>query len=108
MRTGTPPKQTLFYPAEQYDPECLDILAGFCRLGYGEIEVHLHHDNDTTQGTTHKRNEFREILQERHGMLGADSTGAVRYGFVHGNWALCHPCHPWLNPLRFVLLAETR
>ena len=106
---GCPPRQTLFYPAEQYDPECLDILADLCRRGYGEIEIHLHHDNDTAQGTTEKLVRFRDALNARHGLLGCDSTGAVRYGFVHGNWALCNArrdgCHCGVNEELSVLAA---
>src|ERR1043165_6504414 len=41
-----PPRHSFFYPVEEYEPEWLDALAELCRQGYGEVEVHLHHDND--------------------------------------------------------------
>ena len=87
---GGPPRHTFFYPAEEYDPECLDRLASLCRQGYGEVEIHLHHRNDTAQGLRACLCSFRDTLHGKHGLLGTDSTGAVRYGFVHGNWALCN------------------
>ncbi len=44
---GRPPRHTFFYPQEEYDPAILDDLATFCRTGYGEVEIHLHHRHDT-------------------------------------------------------------
>src|SRR5271170_3538308 len=46
---GRPPQHTFFYPAEEYVPQYLDLLARLCRRGYGEVEIHLHHDNDTAE-----------------------------------------------------------
>src|SRR5271170_6634034 len=40
---GHPFVHTYFYPAEQYDSGLLDMIAQHCHLGWGEIEVHLHH-----------------------------------------------------------------
>src|SRR5438132_607974 len=34
---------------------------------------------------------FRDVLAQRHGLLARDrTTGALGYGFIHGNWALCN------------------
>tara|TARA_B100000809_G_scaffold210403_3_gene213703 strand:- start:1256 stop:2368 length:1113 start_codon:yes stop_codon:yes gene_type:complete len=87
---GRCPRHTFFYPEEEYDAECLDLLAGFCREGFGEVEVHLHHRHDTADGLRHKLTTFRDRLHNEHGLLGSDRAGATRYGFVHGNWALCN------------------
>lgn len=89
-REGHPPRHTFFYPQEDYDPEILDRLAELCRRGYGEVEVHLHHRNDTADGLRTKLEAFRDVLRQRHGLLGTDADGRVRYGFIHGNWALCN------------------
>jgi hypothetical protein len=86
---GRPPRHTFFYPAEEYEPEYLDALAGLCRAGYGEVEIHLHHDNDTAENLRQTLLDFKTNLHERHGLLGRDRlTGEVVYGFIHGNWAL--------------------
>jgi hypothetical protein len=86
---GKPPRQTFFYPAEEYEPEYLEGLAQLCRAGYGEVEVHLHHDNDTAENLRRTLLEFKRCLHERHGLLTHDpETGEIVYGFIHGNWAL--------------------
>ncbi len=86
---GRPPQATFFYPADEYEPEYVDMIAGLCRQGYGEVEVHLHHDNDTADGLRRTLTEFRETLHRRHGLLSRDRrTGELAYGFIHGNWAL--------------------
>lgn len=85
---GEPPRHTFFYPAEEYRAEHLDRLAELVRAGRAEVEVHLHHDNDTSEGLRAKLLEFTDRLRG-HGHLGSDrTTGSVRFGFVHGNWAL--------------------
>lgn len=86
---GRSPKCTFFYPEEEYDPALLDKLAGLCRAGWGEVEIHLHHDQDTSLGMTAKLNGFRETLSKKHGLLPKDAkTGETKYAFIHGNWAL--------------------
>jgi len=86
---GRPPRHTFFYPIEDYDPELIEVLAGLCRAGYGEFELHLHHDNDTAENLRSKLLEARDCLRLRHGLLARDrKTGEPAFGFVHGNWAL--------------------
>jgi hypothetical protein len=86
---GQPPRHTFFYPVEQYDAEALDKLAELCHCGYGEVEVHLHHENDTSANLQKALIDFRDLLANRHGLLSLDrSDGEIRYGFIHGNWAL--------------------
>ena len=87
---GVPPRHTFFYPAEEYDEECLDVLTEFCAGGFGDVEIHLHHRNDTAEGLRNKLECCRETLRSRHGLLGSDAEDRVRYGFVHGNWSLCN------------------
>jgi hypothetical protein len=88
---GRPPRYTFFYPYEEYEPEFLDALAGLCKAGFGEVEVHLHHDRDTAEGLRQKLRWFKDVLAERHGLLARDRiTGAAGYAFIHGNWALCN------------------
>lgn len=86
---GNLPKRTLFYPAEEYDEQCLEMLAGLYRSGLVEVEIHLHHRNDTEEGVRKKLIDFRDILHEKHGLLGV-RNGYPAYGFIHGNWALCN------------------
>lgn len=88
---GQVPQHTFFFPQDQYAPEYLDRLAALCKQGYGDVDVHLHHDHDTAEGLRQKMNEFRQTLFDRHGLLRKDPvTGEIVYGFIHGNWALCN------------------
>jgi hypothetical protein len=85
---GRPPRYTFFYPAEAYHPELLDRLAGLCRAGFGEVELHMHHDGDTPETLRAKLDEAVRAFA-RHGLLSRErGTGAVRFAFIHGNWAL--------------------
>jgi hypothetical protein len=91
---GRAPRYTFFYPIEEYEPEYLDLLAGLCRQGFGEVEVHLHHHDDTEENLRAQLSAFRDLLAERHGLLARHrATGDLAYGFIHGNWALCNS-HP--------------
>jgi hypothetical protein len=86
---GRPPRHTFFFPEEEYRPEHLQDLVDLCRDDYGEIEIHLHHDNDTADGLRAKLRGFVRTLVEEFGALPVDrKTGRAAWAFVHGNWAL--------------------
>ena len=86
---GNKLKYSFFYPEEEYQKDDLDALAGLCHAGYGEVEVHLHHDNDTADNLKKTLIDFKKRLHEEHGLLSIDKeTGDIVYGFIHGNWAL--------------------
>lgn len=86
---GRPPQHTFFYPEEEYLEEHLQKLASLCTDGYGEIEIHLHHDNDTPENFKVTIDRFNKLLHERHNALPRDpKTGQLRFGFIHGNWCL--------------------
>lgn len=88
---GRPPQHTFFYPQDEYVPAHLDRIGELCRAGFGDVEVHLHHHNDTAAGFEEKLAEFRDVLFHRHGLLRRDPlTGEIVYGFIHGNWSLCN------------------
>ncbi len=90
---GKPFCHTYFFPAEQYQESQIDRLARFCKQGWGEIEIHLHHGMgapDTSENTRRQLTEFRDQLAS-HGCLSQmDGVGQLRYAFVHGNWALAN------------------
>ena len=86
---GRPPQHSFFYPEEEYVEEYLDKIAALCADGYGEIEIHLHHDNDTEANFRQTMSRFCHMLHERHGALPRDpATGELRFAFIHGNWSL--------------------
>jgi hypothetical protein len=85
---GQPPRHTFFYPEEEYRPEHMRKLVDLCAKGYGEIEIHLHHDNDTDAGLREKLRRFTGILVNEYGALPVLPDGNAAWAFVHGNWAL--------------------
>jgi hypothetical protein len=90
--TGQPLCHTFFHPIEQSDDEILAGLSRLCRSTPCETEIHLHHKNDTAAGLAAALEKGKRDLA-RHGLLSTDSSGAIRFGFIHGNWALdnSHP-----------------
>jgi hypothetical protein len=85
---GSHPKHTFFYPIEEYDPELIDQIKKFCDAGVGDVEVHLHHDNDTAENLRSTVSRYVETLHTSHGLLRRSESGKVVYAFIHGNWAL--------------------
>ena len=84
---GNAPRFTMFYPQEEYRREVLEALKLLCVDGTADVEVHLHHDNDTAACFTRKVGEFTARLREMHGLLHTHKGQEV-FGFIHGNWAL--------------------
>jgi len=89
---GQCPQYTFFYPQEEYRRELLDGIAEIVRLGVGDVEVHLHHDNEQRDSFIRKVTEYCRRLTGDHGLL-RDEDGRTVFGFIHGNWALdnSHP-----------------
>lgn len=85
---GRVPQHTYFYPAEEYRAEHLDQISDLCHRGYGDVEVHLHHDHDSSDHLRETLETFKEQLFSVHGLLSKDAAGRIGYGFIHGNWAL--------------------
>ena len=84
---GVSARHTIFYPEEEYRAEHLEILADVCSSGIAEVEVHLHHRADTPENLCRLLERFKTVL-DRHGLLSRDPLGEIRYGFIHGDWAL--------------------
>lgn len=86
---GHHPKHTFFYPEEEYRHEHLAKLADLSARGFAEIEIHLHHDDDTAENLTKTLTDFARVLHHEHGALPVHpETGQIQYAFIHGNWAL--------------------
>jgi hypothetical protein len=86
---GRPPRHSFFFPGEEYRPYYLDALANLAKGGYGEVEVHLHHDGDTAETLEPQLTSAIENFA-RHGHLSRDTSGRHRWAFIHGNWALAN------------------
>lgn len=89
---GKLPQHTWFFPPHYDRQDHLERLIKLCRQGYGEIELHYHHNRvppypDNSQ-TFEKK--IRDCIKNysRFGIFPEDKTGKKRYGFIHGDWAL--------------------
>ena len=85
---GRHPQHSYFYPEEEYDEVILNQLSDICSSGLGDVEIHLHHDNDTAENLHKTLLKFKQLLYEKHNLLRKDESGEIVYGFIHGNWAL--------------------
>jgi hypothetical protein len=86
---GNPPRHSFFFPGEEYEPNYLDGLAQLARRGFGEVELHLHHDGDSAAGLRDKIGQYL-ALYDKHGHLSRGADGRLRYAFIHGNWCLAN------------------
>ena len=108
---GFHPQHTFYYPEEEYRFEHLNKLAKICQDGFGEIELHLHHHDDTSENLRQLITTFCQTLHDKHGALSKNpDTGQLNYGFIHGNWALDN-CDPTGNNCgindELIILKET-
>jgi hypothetical protein len=84
---GNAPKYSFFYPEEQYQAEFISSLAEMTRAGFGDVEVHIHHDGEGRENFIQRMSTFLRRLHEDHGLLRI-VEGRTAFGFIHGNWAL--------------------
>lgn len=84
---GAPPKHTFFYAQEEYLQEFVAGLAEMTRAGIADVEVHIHHDREGRADFVSRIRTFCRVLFEQHGLLRR-IDGQLRFGFIHGNWAL--------------------
>jgi hypothetical protein len=84
---GQRAQYTFFYPQEEYRRELLNGLAEIVELHVGDVEVHIHHDNERRESFVRKVSEFCRRLADDHGLL-RQQAGRILFGFIHGNWAL--------------------
>jgi hypothetical protein len=85
---GRPPRHSFFFPGEEYVPGFIDRLTDLVGRGFGEVELHMHHDGDTADSVRKLIADYLGKLAS-HGHLSRDG-GRPRYAFIHGNWALAN------------------
>jgi len=90
---GISPQHTFFFPPHYDKQGHLEKLTSLCSAGYGEIELHLHHDRqepwpDDEESLRRKIEECVESFS-RCGVFCLPDGRCV-YGFIHGDWALAN------------------
>lgn len=86
--SGRHPQHSYFYPEEEYDIWVMQQIKTLCDQDLGDLDIHLHHDNDTAENLQNTLVRFKTLLHEEHGFLRKDNNGEIVFGFIHGNWAL--------------------
>lgn len=86
---GRPPQHSFFFPGEEYRPAFFDMIDQLVERGYGEVELHLHHDGATEASLRADLHVFLETYAAR-GHFSRDEAGRPRYAFIHGNWCLAN------------------
>ena len=82
---GRCPRHTWFFPVALNDPVVRPVLSAWPGRGWGEIEYHLHHDDNPDMSSADIERQIRRDVADLQSM-GALSGG--RYAFVHGMFAL--------------------
>jgi len=89
---GRPPQHSWFWFFSQSDgEESLRFLRQLAQLtyeGFGEVELHLHHFNDTPATWTQQMTRMIQWSQWTGAMVTAQARPQTAFGFIHGMWAL--------------------
>jgi len=82
---GTHPQHTWFYPQEMLRNDLLFMKEISClsRKGFGELEMHLHHSDDTSDSFRQKIEDWKEACGHVEG-----NGGRRKLAYIAGNWAL--------------------
>ncbi len=86
---GKAPQHSFFFPGEHYRPRWLDSLARVAKQGFGEVELHLHHDGDTRESLGADVKRYVDEIAS-HGHMSRDAQGKPKFAFIHGNWCLAN------------------
>lgn len=84
---GRPAVHSFFYPWDEFDPWELERLGELCAEGAGEVDLHLHHRDDT-EATLREKLQEAILTYDAAGLLPRWPDGRPAWGFIHGDWAL--------------------
>ena len=90
---GVPLQHTWYYPIESFRGWEVDSVVKLCALGLGDVEVHLHHFNDSSESLRRILDDGIDSLQAHGALINED--GEVHFSFIHGNWALDNSREGW-------------
>lgn len=90
---GICPQHTFFFPPHYDIDNHLEKITQLCAMGFGEIEMHLHHDRlePWPDDTFSLKEKILACLKSysRYGIFCLPD-GQMAYGFIHGDWALAN------------------
>ena len=110
---GVCPQHTFFFPPHYDSDRHLEKIVQLCSKGFGEVEMHLHHDRHGPwpDDEASLRQKLLDCIESfsRFGVFCL-SNGEKRYAFIHGDWALANSLkdgeHCGIND-ELSILAET-
>lgn len=91
---GVCPQHTWFYASEKFDIDYnqaeqeFKTISNLCSKGFGEIEFHIHHHNDTSASLKDKIEKCVDIFNKFGALITAEDEPKKAFGFIHGGWAL--------------------
>jgi len=83
---GRHPRHTWFYDDEE--PAVLDTLGKLAGKGFGEVELHLHHSNDTSDSLRALIERRKAVFAEHGALITCGDPPKVTFGLVNGKWSL--------------------
>jgi hypothetical protein len=90
---GICPQHTFFFPPHYDTHDHLERIVGLCSQGFGEIEMHLHHDRQMPwpDDEVSLEKKIRDCIASfsRYKVFCLPN-GQNTYGFIHGDWALAN------------------
>ncbi len=91
---GICPQHTFFYPPHYDIHDHLMKIVDLCTRGFGEVEMHLHHDRqepwlDDASSLLKKKIYDCIDSYSRYGIFCLPD-GRRKYAFIHGDWALAN------------------
>jgi len=89
---GHYPLHSWFYPPH-HGYEHIDQLNRLVYHGYGELELHYHHDNDTSEKFFHDMTDVIKIYNRKGALLTSGNEIKSTFAFIHGDWALDNSAH---------------
>ena len=85
---GYPPKHTWFYAMDGMLEFELMELRKMVDAGLGEVELHRHHDHDTSESFSRKLRDGLRVFQKYGFMKPVGNGKPGSFAFIHGNWSL--------------------
>jgi hypothetical protein len=90
---GICPQHTFFFPPHYDTHDHLEKIVKLCTQGFGEVEMHLHHDRQKPwpDDEISLKKKILDCVKtySRYGVFCLPD-GRKRYGFIHGDWALAN------------------
>ena len=91
---GICPQHTFFFPPHYDTHDHLEKIVELCKRGYGEVEMHLHHDRQKPwpdDEVSLEKKITNCISSFSRYKVFCLPNGQTAYGFIHGDWALGNP-----------------